>query len=52
MDKFHFTQLQNLVEKDQKHREKQLIHQLRFGNLSEDDRKEAERALLLIGGGV
>lgn len=52
MDKFHFNQLQNLVNKDRKRREKQLIHKFRFGNLSEDERKETERALLLIGGGA
>ncbi|WP_170220094.1 hypothetical protein [Paenibacillus anaericanus] len=52
MSKYHLRKLQNEVNKHGKHRVKRLVHSLRFGKLSEDGTEEAQRQLLVIGGGV
>ncbi|MBU5672684.1 capsule biosynthesis GfcC family protein [Paenibacillus brevis] len=52
MSNYHFRKLLNEVNKDRQHRIKQLTHQSRYGNLSEDDAKAVAQALLTIGGGA
>ncbi|GIO40194.1 hypothetical protein J41TS12_50550 [Paenibacillus antibioticophila] len=52
MSKYHFRKLQNEIRKDRQHRIKQLTHQLRYGNLSNEGRKGVIAQLDVIGGGV